>query len=200
MANRREVIQAAVAATALPFVAKLSSARAAGRMRFHAIVYDERFEAGVAFARRLQYPGSDIQAIAGDITDLWYGDLYYRWRDEPVPIAGLTTHDSLFCLERLAWDHGLRLTYLAEHRQRSGGMAEHRLSGPQSLSMDIEALRYSGGKWPESVADLISRDPLAVSKPIPNIFVGNSGTSFVDSAQSDQKSLFTWVLAPIKRA
>jgi hypothetical protein len=37
------------------------------------------------------------------------------WTKQPVAIAGLTAHGPLFCLERLAWDHGMRVVFRAEH-------------------------------------------------------------------------------------
>src|SRR5271155_1154572 len=115
MANRRTVLQGAIALSALPLVTKLSPASAGNRARLSNIVYDRQFAASVAFARELQVSGSEIHAITGDMTDLWYGDLHDRWRMDRVAIAGLTTHGPLFCFERLGWDHGLRLTYRAEH-------------------------------------------------------------------------------------
>jgi hypothetical protein len=48
-----------------------------------------------------------VHAIRGDITDLWFHDLDLRWKQGPAPIAGLTTHGPLFCLERLAWGKGI---------------------------------------------------------------------------------------------
>lgn len=40
---------------------------------------------------------------------LWYHDLYFRWRRGPAAIAGMTGEDSLFCLDLLARDAGLRV-------------------------------------------------------------------------------------------
>ncbi|MGE3530960.1 MAG: hypothetical protein AB7I12_04145 [Steroidobacteraceae bacterium] len=199
MANRREVLQAAMGVTALPFVAKLNLAQAADRMHFQTLVYDKRFEAGVAFARKFEGQGFSIHAISGDVTDLWYKELYYRWRSNPVAIAGLTTHGSLFCLEHLAWEHRLRLTYLAEHSQCSDGEVEHTLSDPQSriLRADINALRFAGERWPESLAELIVRNSVAASTAIPNVFVGRNGMTRSGHAQ---ESLFSWVLTPLRHA
>ena len=55
--------------------------------------------------------GVPVTRFRGDITDFWYRDLSLLWRERPVAIAGATTHGPLFCLERWAWDHGLRVTY-----------------------------------------------------------------------------------------
>ena len=53
-------------------------------------------------------------AIKGDITDLYFHDLSLRWNRGPTTIAGLSTKASLFCLEMLARDRGMRLAYMAD--------------------------------------------------------------------------------------
>ena len=54
------------------------------------------------------------------MTRLWFDDIYHRWKESPVAIAGLTAQGQLFCFERLAWDQGLRVVFRAEH-----GAMEH---------------------------------------------------------------------------
>jgi hypothetical protein len=72
-------------------------------------VFDERFDASVAAARRHERRGVAVYGIRGDVTALWYHDLYHRWKRGPAPLAGVTTHESLFCLDVLARDAGLRV-------------------------------------------------------------------------------------------
>ena len=79
--------------------------------RLYTVVCDERFDGSVAFANGLAKRGVPVTRFRGDITDFWYRDLSLLWREHPVAIAGATTHGPLFCLERWAWDHGLRVTY-----------------------------------------------------------------------------------------
>jgi hypothetical protein len=199
MASRREILHSALVASALPLAGTLSSAWAESRRHFHCVVYDSRIEASVTFSRKLLELGSTIHPISGDMTDLWYGTLYNRWRTDPVAIAGLTAHGPLFCLERLGWEHGLRLTFRAEHTERPGGLREHSLSGPQFMSADIDALAGAGRNWPTRIADLITRDSKELTKPLPGIFVGSSGASVLQSAPGDGATLFSWVLVPIRR-
>ena len=56
----------------------------------------------------------DCVAIKGDITHLYYHDLSLRWNHGRTTIAGLSTKASLFCLEMLARDRGMRLAYMAD--------------------------------------------------------------------------------------
>src|SRR4029453_3303581 len=72
------------------------------------VVCDERFAPSVAFGLEAKRLGAEVVRTHGDITDFWFEDLSRRWKEQPVGIAGLTTHGPIFCLERFAWDHGLR--------------------------------------------------------------------------------------------
>ena len=118
MASRREFIQAGIAAAFLP---ALVSAHEISRQplfqpqSFYKVIFDQRFPTSVAFAREMHQFGAPIHAIDGDITDLWFHDLHAAWTKQPVAIAGLTAHGPLFCLERLAWDHGMRVVFREEH-------------------------------------------------------------------------------------
>ena len=119
MVNRRRVLQGGIAVTSLPIVSSIAwGAVPEPPLAFYRIVFDERFEAGRRFGAEAQRLGAPVHAIQGDITSLWYDDLYLRWRNHgPAPIAGLTAHGALFCLERLAWDAGMRVVYRADEAE-----------------------------------------------------------------------------------
>jgi len=152
MTSRREFLKAGLTASALlpvgarADVAAVDGARAASEP-FYKVLYDTRFPASVAFARRAAARGFALHAIAGDMTRFWYDDLYHRWRAGPAAIAGLTAHGALFCLERLAWEQRMRVV----HRR------EHAPGGTESLTA------------------------LAQGAPL-------------------SESLFSWVIAPVRRA
>ena len=120
MTTRRAFLQAALAAPLVPLslrshataapLARIVPALALSE-RLYTVVCDERFDGSVAFANGLAKRGVPVTRFRGDITDFWYRDLSLLWRERPVAIAGATTHGPLFCLERWAWDHGLRVTY-----------------------------------------------------------------------------------------
>jgi hypothetical protein len=83
----------------------------------HIIVADTRFAISRAFARTAAKSGGRIVWIAGDITELWYGELDLLWRRQKVSLTGLTTYAPFFYLERLAMDRGLRVKAKDEHLQ-----------------------------------------------------------------------------------
>ena len=115
MTNRRDLIKAGLVGAALP-LATGGTGHAATAMPpvIHRAIYDERFAEARAFALDAARRGWSTVAIRGDVTDVWFHDLSQRWKQGPSAIAGVTAHNSLFVLERLAWDAGLRVTARAE--------------------------------------------------------------------------------------
>jgi predicted methyltransferase len=123
MISRRQILQSGLAATSLPLVAGLSfaplasaQARALEHPALYKVLFDQRFAASREFGREALWQGQSVQAFNGDITNVWYHDLHPRWKHGPAAIAGFTAHGALFCLERLAWDVGMRVTHRAEQR------------------------------------------------------------------------------------
>jgi hypothetical protein len=117
MTTRRNFLQLALTAPLLPASLRLASpdsrvetaSAPATPGILYAVLCDERFGESVAFAEEMARHGTSITRFRGDITEFWYQDLSQRWKTDPVAIAGVTTHGPLFCLERWAWDHGLRI-------------------------------------------------------------------------------------------
>lgn len=123
MINRRQVLQSGLAATSIPLVAGVSltalqaaHAKVLEHPSLYRVLFDQRFAASREFGRDAQWRGQPVQGFNGDITNVWYHDLHPRWQQGPAAIAGLTAHGALFCLERLAWDVGMRVTYREELR------------------------------------------------------------------------------------
>ncbi|HZF14760.1 MAG TPA: hypothetical protein VE046_02345 [Steroidobacteraceae bacterium] len=114
MVTRRDVVLGAMAVSALPaiagaWVSPKPGSTLEGGSALYKVIYDERFPLSVAFGHEALRAGLAVHAIRGDMTDLWYDDLYPQWRRQPLAIAGLTAHGPLFCLERLSWDFGMRV-------------------------------------------------------------------------------------------
>lgn len=119
MITRRALLQRTAALAAIPMFPLTGSVgrhpgddtETAAPCRF---VFDERFHASVEAARRARQEGVAISGIHGDVTWLWYHDLYFRWKEGPGVLAGMTGADSLFCLDVLARDAGMRVTARTE--------------------------------------------------------------------------------------
>lgn len=124
MASRREFLQVGLAASLLPAAASTVQAGPeifGPPLPFYKVIFDERFPSSVAFGSEWKARGAMVHPIRGDITDLWFHDLDLQWKKRPVPIAGLTAHGPLFCLERLAWDHGMRVVSRVEQSETYDG-------------------------------------------------------------------------------
>jgi hypothetical protein len=147
MHSRREFLQAGIAASivpiALPAQAFTFDVPTDARMippadEFFSIVYDVRFNDAALLASKAERSGLPVTRITGDITEFWFNELSLKWQSRtgvkpvcqtgaPVAIAGFTTHGPLFCLERLGWDHGMRVAFRRVHRthvQQAGELDE----------------------------------------------------------------------------
>jgi len=110
--TRREFVQIGLAAAAFASVSPAAGFAAEMDLTskdLYKFVFDLRFPASVAAAREAARAGVPTHGIHGGVTELWYHDLYFAWKKGPAAIAGMTRKDSLFCLELLARDAGLRL-------------------------------------------------------------------------------------------
>ena len=201
MASRREFLQMGVAALALPISARAALSPAPSLMEndpgatpLYKVAFDERFPSSRAFAEEAKRLGVSVHGIKGDMTDLWYHDLYARWKEGPVAIAGLTAHGPIFCLERLAWDQRMRVVFRADHRYRADGSIEHALSGPASMLRQAAALS-TDTDWATEMAGLVTRCPAARPQSSQSNVIGPT----VKHAD-DPEHLISWVIAPIHRA
>ena len=199
MASRREFLQMGVAALTLPIAAggslpsSISLSNGESSIPLYKMVFDERFAASRAFAKEAERLGVPIHGIKGDMTDLWYHDLYARWKEGPVAIAGMTAHGAIFCLERLAWDQRMRVVFRADHRVLPDGSIEHALSGPASMLRRAGRLS-SERNWAEEIAGIVTRCP--ASRPQPSL--ANVIGPTVKHAD-DPDHLISWLIAPVHR-
>jgi hypothetical protein len=192
MINRREFLQVGIAA--IPLVTLPSSAFAVevAAVPLYKVIFDERFAASVAFAAEARRLGASVQAIRGDITDIWYNDLYHRWQQSPVAIAGLTTNRSLFCLDMFARDVWMRVVHHADHRILADSSVEHEVFGPEGVRQTA-VLKRAGANWSAEAAKLVMRFPETGRRP-----VGKTADLLIP-AKAPQP-LVSWVIGPVKRA
>ncbi|TAK50941.1 MAG: hypothetical protein EPO25_17830 [Gammaproteobacteria bacterium] len=161
MTSRRQFLGAATSALALVPVAGPAFAHASGaagsRPSFYKVVYDERLTDCLAFAAEAAALGAATHGIRGDVTSLWYDDLYYRWReDNPAAIAGLTLEPAAFCLKVFARDAGLHQLLRGDHVCTAHGHFDHTVSAPMPIVRRVESLSASGEGWGAGVARLLS--------------------------------------------
>jgi hypothetical protein len=200
MASRREFLQFGIAASALPITGAgnlssevLNSGEPAG-VPLYKVVFDERFPDSVAFGVEMKRLGVPTYAIQGDITDFWLHDLDPRWKKAPVAIAGLTAHGPLFCLERLSWDHRMRVVFSAEHRSLGDGRIEHAISGPDIMLRHAAELVAGGPNWAAHIARVVTHCPPSR----PQISKTTIITPLATATDDEQEPLMSWVIAPVE--
>ena len=126
----------------------------------YAVIYDDRFIESVRFGAQARQLGYRTSAISGDVTALWYHDLYHRWKKGSAAIAGMTTPDAALCLRLFGADAGLRCVFEAQHRIRNDqAVVEHRVRAPADWS-SLANLADSEERWPDLMSRLIETCPV----------------------------------------
>jgi hypothetical protein len=196
MLNRREFVQGGLCATALA-ASGVALAADASRLPIYKVVIDERFAASRAFGAQAARLGAELLPTQGDVTSIWYSDLYFQWKNaQPGAIAGLTTESALFCLDILARDVGMRVVYRGDHCAANGVHFEHQAVGPADVVREITALGSSAA-WANTTATALLACPKNDLRPTA-LRVGPAlAAADVDSSTA----LVSWIIAsPAKRA
>jgi hypothetical protein len=140
--NRREFLQISLASSALPLIAgelageesETSFCNRIERLRVHEVIVEMSSPLALAFRAEAVELGLDAHGIHDDITDLWYHKLDRQWRNSPTTLAGITLKSSLFCLETLARDYGMRVRFRALHDKTEPGPMVSWIIGPRLLT------------------------------------------------------------------
>lgn len=203
MASRREFLQVGIAALALPISAHAALSptgntpeKTAPVTPLYKVVFDERLPASVEFGNEARRLGLPTHPIRGDITDLWFHDLDAQWKKKPAAVAGLTAQGALFCLERLAWDHGMRVVFRGDHKFLPASSIEHVLTGPESVVEQATSLGDDGDDWAARVANLVAHIPEGHSTPAKATIHGHATAP----ANTEAEDLISWVIAPVAGA
>jgi hypothetical protein len=192
MVNRRSVMKIGAATVAgalvkLPVLGQhAASARAYGA--FERAVFDERFAECRAFAAELYAGGVLTSAIRTDVARLWYGDLRAQLRENRLPFAGLTDRASLFCLEELARDVGMRVIFRVDHIIDQNGHARHTAVGTASLVAATRNLPPEAG-FGHAMAGLFSL--FDISEPRDSAAQKRTGPF----SPENKTALVSWIIA-----
>ena len=123
------------------------------------VLFDVRFDASAPFAAAARSRSAMTSAIENAVHDLWYADLYHHWRDRRAPIAGLTDFRTLFLLEMMAADAGMRVVHRIHHH-RIGTAYSHDVFGPLAHRAELKG-RMVGAQhaWEQEAAGIVTRWP-----------------------------------------
>jgi len=196
MLNRRQFVHTAGASlAAVPFLPNISLAQdksvlSAGNI--YKVIYDERLPESVLFAEQAERMGLEIAAVGDDITNVWANDLYYKWKDGPAAIAGLTLESTAFMFEMLSRDTWMVPAFKARHKAGPEGISHELTSSPDTLAMS-PILSEMGDNWATGVASIACQ----LGECLP----GRTETSItsVGVAAHQDQDLVSWVFAPLRR-
>jgi hypothetical protein len=202
MTTRREFLQGTMAASGIALAGTTSASTFSGLavlsrdafapLQLGGIVFDTSIAHSVAFGSRANHLGLQTFPIEGDITNLWTRHLMGQWREQPVPLAGLTEAMPLFLLERFGWDHGLRVAFRAEHRPQDGGVLVHQLEGPPDMLIAFQSLAVGRLEFGSCMADAVASCPQTAHTTTTAMFT----TPAVARESRQTLPLYSWVIAP----
>jgi hypothetical protein len=185
MINRRELMASGVAATLLAPLS-LASVRAGSQGACSVFVSDERIPEAMAAAHESETLGATTLPLGTDVTAI-YEWLDLSLREAPKGVAGLTTSNALFVIERLAWDRGLRTVYRGMHQRVLGRLSSLELVGAPNVCASVRSI--AGAHFGRDLGLI-----LAGVRP------GPSDYPYVVTSQHvprpDDTAFVSWLLAP----
>ena len=198
--NRRDFVISGTAATAGIVLAQLmppaqpgpSPAGAGGPATSLTVIYDARFPAARSFADGAEGRGYRSRSIAGDVTSLWFDELQPVWARGDEPVLGMTTAQSLFCLEQLAWNHWKRVVSRIEHRFEPNGSVTHRLVARRPIAVEGRVALTAGADWPRQLGAALAKQ---LSEGSVGAAIRASAVSHSDSRVGPTPSLVSWIIA-----
>jgi hypothetical protein len=203
MTDRRTFLKTGITALALPTIARNAfslplAGPAAGTSYItpYKVIFDQRYPDSLAFAAEAERLGAIIHGIQGDVTDLWYHDLYHVWKQGPAPIMGMTTPDALFCLDILARDQRMHVVLRVEHNYLSDNRIEHVINSMAPAPPAVAELEHVGPAWNIQMSGVVLRCPETRSQASCATLV----TQLDRPVPDRPPPLVSWVIAPIKRA
>lgn len=198
MATRRQFLEGAIAATATAsmlapgVVTALGTGVRGSSLEIGFGVFDERFAAGHIFADELHRHAVRTAAISGRVHAVWNDELHARWRDAKTPTVGITDARSLFLLEMMAADAGLRVIHRAHHIGiETTSSVQHHLYGPLARRNErVALLAQEPSDWARQAARIVRNWPNA------DRTISAQGSTILEARQQalDEKALISWII------
>ena len=197
MTSRRDFLHV-VALAGLPALASTAGFIAAGKripLDLAMVLVDGRHPEACALGACLTRSAVAVRTLAdGDITQIWLREIGPAWRARPLAVAGLTARPALFCLEQLAFGHGLRVVLHGEHVIDAGGQVQHSLlRGARESHLSVRELVHAGPLWPERIAAAIA----VHRQQAPACRVGPSEAALEPTVPAGARLLTSWIIAPV---
>jgi hypothetical protein len=202
--TRRTLLRSAVfSACALPGLASAqgSGLRRSRYLQYEEVIFDARRSQALAFAETVRQLGVRARAICRDISAESFQDVCarwhtMRWRAPRTAVAGITDFRSLFLLQTIAADAGMRTVLRIHHHARAETIAHEAFGVKRYRDMADARLAQCGEGWAPQVARLVLGLPegglpargAGTVPPAGNMDAANLGAL-------GSRALVTWVMA-----
>lgn len=151
------------------------------------VIYDKGIERSEEFARKMNALGTKKYEIDKDVSELWSEVIKPSWgKRADTAIAGLTSYETMFVLERFAFDNKMVMYFNAEHKIENGNINNNLNLSNEKTKKDLK--RYS------------LTDALALNftkYPYEKI---NSNSNVITNKEENKNNeiLYSWIIAPRK--
>ncbi|MFV0481188.1 MAG: hypothetical protein ACK5LP_04315 [Campylobacteraceae bacterium] len=156
------------------------------------LIYDKNFTSSLDFVNILKGKTESIHEIAGDINTSLYNSLNDGFTKNKTTLIGIGSAESLFILEKIANDKGMRVIFKSSHELLKDGTILHSFdaSYPVLRTLTKEFSNSKDSDWVKILADVL--------QTIPNQKIGSmdSFTSISKDKYELNKPIHTWVIAP----
>jgi len=162
----------------------------------HTVLIDGRYPQARSLGNRIAGRGAAVHVVTdGEITDLWLREIQPVWKRRPVALAGLTGSSTLFCLEQLAWTHGLRVAFHAEHVVLPSQQTLHSVQWRDTAlaPVDERTLVAAGANWSARIGDVFT----SYHRNLPITATGPSCAGLEPAMPAGASLLTSWIIAPV---
>lgn len=192
--GRRRFLQLAAASGVLAAGHAPGGVAGAGEpLRLQGFVYDVSRPYSAAIARAMAARGVRTFATCGSLTALWQNFLHEGWKTAPMPLAGATDYESLFTLEVLALDFGMRVVLRGTHLELAQGVVAHEITAPPAA---LVASGLAGdAPWHQSLARALTSVRTG-SEVAGSLRIGADALRAGSPRGGGESPLYSWIIAP----
>ncbi|WP_320036123.1 hypothetical protein [Halarcobacter sp.] len=154
------------------------------------VIFDKGIEKSEEFAQKMKALGTKTYEINKDISQMWSEVISPTWgKNKNTAIAGLTTYETMFVLERLAFDKGMLMYFNAEHNIANNNI-NHEL---QASKVEIDKIKKNLDKydWTDALALKINNYEYERIDSKTKISTNNN-------KNEKNQILYSWIIAPRK--
>ncbi|AXX92849.1 hypothetical protein CPU12_03740 [Malaciobacter molluscorum LMG 25693] len=151
------------------------------------VIYDKDIKRSKEFAKKMLILGTKTYEIDKDVSQLWREVIKPTWGyGKDASIAGLTSYETMFVLEKIAFDNGMLMYFNAEHNIQNGNVNNNLNLSNKKTAKDLK--RYS---LTDALALNFTQYPYERISSNSNIFANKE-------ENKNNEILYSWIIAPRK--